>query len=164
MQRWQNSLVARQKLEADFLQEFNKRYVKLALKRWQTKLKHKRQTAWRQDMRQKMKIIKTKSELRLLKDAWAKWRQLNLSHRADLYYQQSLASRYLSQWKRRLVTLDNMDSLADDFAGVVYSRTLGKFWLNWKQVTSLCRDEHIMVQRIECRITANAFDVWRMCL
>jgi len=162
MQRWQNSLVARQKLESDFLQEFNKRYVKLALKKWQTKLKHKRQTAWRQDMRQRMKVIKTKSELRILKEAWAKWQQLHLSHRADVYYQQSLLSRYLSQWKGRLVTLDNLDGVADDFASVVYSRTLAKFWLNWKQTTCLRRDEHIMVQRIECRITANAFDLWRM--
>jgi len=162
MQRWQNSLVARQKLEGDFLQEFSKRYVKLALKKWQTKLKHKRQTAWRQDMRQRMKVIKAKSELRILKGAWAKWQQLHLSHRADVYYQQLLVSRYLSQWKGRLVTLDNMDSVADDFASVVYSRTLAKSWLNWKQITSLRRDEHIMVQRIECRITANAFDLWRM--
>jgi protein SFI1 len=164
MQRWQTSLAVRRKMEVDFLQQFNKRYVKLALKKWQTKLKQKRQTAWRQDMRQKMKLIKTKSEVRLLKDAWTKWRQLNLSHRADVYYQQSLSSRHFSKWKMKLFTLDNMDNVADEFARDVYSRTLEKSWIKWKHITSLRRDEHIMVQRIECRIIANAFDLWRMHL
>ncbi|KAF8959025.1 hypothetical protein BDZ97DRAFT_1923172 [Flammula alnicola] len=161
MQRWQRQLTTLRNREDELVAQFDTHRVKLIFDVWRMKLKHRRQIAWRNDMRQKMKIIKNKSESRLKEDAWATWRQLYLAHRADAHHRSSLLIRYHSRWKEKLMKLDDMDSVADQFGESSHFRSLQKCWSKWKETASLRHDEHLMVQRIDCRIMANSIDLWR---
>ncbi|KAF8902077.1 hypothetical protein CPB84DRAFT_894306 [Gymnopilus junonius] len=113
-------------------------------------------------MRQKMKIIKSKSDIRIKQDAWAKWRQLLRSHHAESHYQLTLLSRCLAQWKARIVHLDDLDIVADNFSQHVQLRSTRNLWDLWKHITRLRRSENIMAGRVDYRAISTAFDLWRM--
>lgn len=161
MQRWQNRVNSRKVAEDELVNQFQRRNVKGFFKTWQTRLKQRRQAAWRNDMRHKMKLVKNKSDNRLKQDVWAKWRLLQLSHRADKHYQTTLLARHHGRWKGRLIELDNLDVIADDFSEHIYLKSLKLSWNLWKQAASLRRDQNIITQRVDCRIVATAFDLWR---
>lgn len=62
------------------------RCLKGALDLWRVRLKERRQVQWRQDMRTRMKTVRDNHDLKLKKDAWAKWRQSHRSHIAEQHF------------------------------------------------------------------------------
>jgi protein SFI1 len=161
MQRWQTKLATRRIREDELVKQFDTCRARIFFKLWQAKLKHKRQIAWRNDMRQKMKIMKNRSDARIIKGAWKIWQQLHLEHRADTLYQSNLVIRYYSQWKEGLLKLDDMYNLADQFSESVQFALLKACFKRWTQTMNLRRDEHVMIQRIDRRIMTNSLDLWR---
>ncbi|KDR81550.1 hypothetical protein GALMADRAFT_113988 [Galerina marginata CBS 339.88] len=161
MKCWQRHVVSRRACEDKLVNQFHKHAVKSFFKTWQAKLKQRQQTAWRNDMRQKMKLIKTKSEIRMKKHAWAKWRQHQLSRAADKHYELRLLVLHHSRWKEKLVHLDSLDMAADHFAEEGHLRILSRSWGRWKETSSLRHDENVMALRVDTRVMANIFDLWR---
>lgn len=128
---------------------------------WQAKLKQRRQIAWRNDMRQKLRVMKSKTDARLVVTAWKKWRQIHLGHRAEFYYQANLMHRCLSRWRRRLLQTDDMQNLAVQFSDGIQFTHLRRSWIKWINAACMRRDERVMVERVNCRVVANSLDIWR---
>lgn len=161
MQRWLKRVASRRAQEDDLIKQLQKHSVSRFFRRWHSKLKQKRQEAWRNDMRQKMKIIKSKSDTRIKQDAWDKWRQLQRSHHAESHYQLTLLSRCLFRWKTRIEQLDDLDVVADNFSRNIQLTSLKNFWDLWKHVTRLRHNENIMTRRVDYRVISTTFNLWR---
>ncbi|KAF9480103.1 hypothetical protein BDN70DRAFT_877988 [Pholiota conissans] len=161
MQKWQTKQAMRLIREDELVKQFDTCRTRLSFRIWQAKLKHKRQIAWRNDMRQKMKIMKDKSDARLLKSAWTLWWQLHLERRADTLYQSNLIVRYHTRWKEELVKLDEKYILAAQFSESIQFASVKACLRKWTQMMALRREERVMVQRVDRRIMTDSFDTWR---
>ena len=161
MQRWQHKLTSRRQSQSQQVIKFSKRYLKVAFGVWQTKLKEKRQLLWRSEMKKKMKFIKNRSELKVKKDAWAKWRQLQLSHRADKHYQLRLLVRVFARWKTKLGQVYEMAEIADEYTGHLDLKVADRCWDYWKRAAVSRHQELVMIQRVDWRIVVNGFDRWK---
>jgi len=160
-QRWQARMAALNAAQDALVAQFWRRQLKRTFAVWQAKLRQKRQTAWRTDMRQKMKLVKLKSEVRIKREAWTKWQQMLLLSRAHKHYELGLLFRFLPLWKNKLRQIDALEVIAEEHAQLANVRTLARLWHQWKQHTSLQTQEAMLAQRVNCRIMSEAFDSWR---
>ena len=161
MQRWQSNLLSRQQFQNQQIAEFNKRLLKTTLTVWRAKLKEKRQLKWRVEMRKKMKFIKNKLEFKIKKDAWAKWRQLQLSHQADKHYRLCSLIRLFVQWKTRLRQVYEMGDVANEYANHLDLKVADRCWDHWKRAVVSRHQELVVIQRVDWRIMVAAFDRWK---
>ena len=161
MQRWQNKLSSRRQFQNQQIVEFNKRHLKIAFRVWQSKLKQKQQLIWRSEMRKKMKIIKNKLDLNVKKDAWEKWRQLQLSRRADSQYRLFFLVRFLARWKTRLKQVSEMADVANEYASHLDLKVADRCWDYWKRAAVSRHRELVVIQRVDWRIMVNAFGRWK---
>jgi protein SFI1 len=161
MQRWQSKLASRRQSQNQQIVEFSKRHIKTAFRVWQTKLKQKQQLVWRSEMRKKMKFIKNKLDLNVKKDAWAKWRQLQLSHRADRHYRLFLLVRLFARWKTKLRQVSEMADVANEYANHLDLKVADRCWDYWKRAAVSRHRELVVIQRVDWRIMVNAFDQWK---
>src|SRR6266545_4258219 len=155
MQKWRGRMTARQDAEDKLVAQFSKRLLKQVLDIWKTKLKQKRQTAWREDMRKKMKVILRKCDLRSKKDAWMKWQRVLLLHRAHRHYEIGLLYRSLSRWKGKSNRLISLERDADDFAKETEFRLTYHCWEQWKRTTILRHKSLVVARMVDARITAD---------
>ncbi|KAJ7156026.1 hypothetical protein C8R43DRAFT_1087387 [Mycena crocata] len=139
----------------------NVRVLRSAFGVWRAKTKEREQARWRASMRSKMKIIRDKRELKLMKDALAKWRQSHRSHLADQHYTKSLALRYVCYWRQKLADLDHLDILADEFSRVSDGGILERCWHYWKHESQLQIAHKIVTDSIALRVKTEVMDVWR---
>ena len=161
MQRWQSRLASRRQFQNQQIVEFSKRHLKTAFRMWQAKLKQKQQLVWRTEMRKKMKIIKNKMDLNVKKDAWAKWRQLQILLRADRQYRLFFLVRFFARWKTRLRQVSEMADVAKEYASHLDFKVADRCWVYWKRATVSRHRELVVIQRINWRIMVNAFDQWK---
>ncbi|KJA20236.1 hypothetical protein HYPSUDRAFT_1092898 [Hypholoma sublateritium FD-334 SS-4] len=161
IQRWQTQLTVRRNRESDMVKRFDVYRSRIFWGAWQAKLKQRRQIAWRNDMRQKLRAMKSKTDARLVSAAWKKWRQLYLGHHAGFHYQANLMHRCLSRWKHRLLHADDMQNLAIQFSDGTQFARLRRSWIAWINAIGMRRDERVMVERVNSRIVANSLDIWR---
>lgn len=161
MQRWQSKLASRRQFQNQQVVEFSKRHLKTAFRVWQAKLKQKQQLAWRSEMRKKMKIIKNKLDLNVKKDAWAKWRQIQLAHRADRQYRLFFLVRFFARWKTRLRQVSEMADVANEYASHLDLKAADRCWDYWKRSAVSRNRELVVIRRVDWRIMVNAFDQWK---
>ena len=161
MQRWQSKLAFQRQFQNQQVVEFSKHHLKTAFRVWQAKLKQKQQLVWRSEMRRKIKIIRNKLDFNIKKDAWAKWRQLQLSHRADRQYRLFLLVRFLARWKTRLRQVSEMADVANEYASHLNLKVADRYWDYWKRATVSRHRELVVIQRVDWRIMVNAFDQWK---
>lgn len=161
LQKWRDRLNARRDAEDKLVAHFSKRLLKQMLDFWKTKLKRKKQAAWREDMRRKMKVIKRKCDVRVKKDAWMRWQSVLLLHRAHRHYEIGLLYRSLSRWKGKSTRLISLARDADVFAKETEFRLAYRCWEQWKR-TVVLRHKSLRVTRIvDARIMADTLDRWR---
>jgi protein SFI1 len=141
--------------------QFSTRILKRLFELWKAKFKQKKRAAWREDMRQKMKVIKWKSELRIKREAWTKWQRLLLLQRAQKHYEVGLLSAVSVDGKKRLLELESLEQRADMFLKEADFKLLDRLWHQWKFNTVLRRKYLIMARRVESRILADALDKWK---
>ena len=108
-----------------------------------------------------MKFIKNKLDLNVKKDAWAKWRQLQLSHRADRHYRLYLLVRLFARWKTKLRQVSEMAGVANEYASHLDLKVADRCWDYWKRATISRHRELVVIQRVDWRIMVNAFDQWK---
>ena len=108
-----------------------------------------------------MKFVKNKSEFKVRKDAWAKWRQLQLSHRADKHYLLCFLVRLFARWKTKLRQVNEMADVANQYASHLDLKVADRCWDYWKRATVLRHRELVVIQRVDWRVVVNAFDQWK---
>jgi len=108
-----------------------------------------------------MKFIKSKLELKVKKDAWAKWRQLQLSHQADKHYQLCSLVRLFARWKTKVRQIYEMTDVANEYASHLDLKVADRCWDYWKKAAVLRHRELVVIQRVDWRIVVNAFDQWK---
>jgi len=112
-------------------------------------------------MRMKMKLIKERGDLKLKKDAWAKWRQLHRSRRASQQYSDHLLFRCYARWKQRLSNLDAFEATADVVSRAAALNDTKKCFVVWRKLANLQIIERHVVEQVNMRITCEIVDNWR---
>ncbi|KAF8136617.1 hypothetical protein EV363DRAFT_1320052 [Boletus edulis] len=153
LRRWRNvtaSLVEKQKHAITLA---NTRCLRAVLTLWKIKLKEKRQVTWRNDMRTKMKTIREKRDLKIQKDAWAKWRQSFRSHLSELQYNERIVLRFFTRWKSRLSKLDCLETAAEQFYRRTTCSAVLQTWKRWKRALAIKDAEKAVATKIGLRLS-----------
>lgn len=161
LQRWRERTATRHELYQRVSALSDNRRLKLAIQLWKMKLKEKKQSDWRNEMRTKMKIVRDARESKLRKDAWAKWRQSYQSHLSDRHYSQRLVLRFFQKWKAKFGQVDDLDAVADHFAYGKEQILMEKCWDLWRRALELRRAETVMAERVGLRVMGDAMNVWK---
>ncbi|KAI0831195.1 Sfi1 spindle body protein-domain-containing protein [Trametes gibbosa] len=139
----------------------DRRCLKRTLHVWKIKFKEKKQVHWREDMRARMKAVRDRDELRLKKDAWAKWRQSYRSHLSEQQFSRKLVVRFFVRWKARAGKLDELDAAAEHFVYAKEERIVERCWDLWRRGAELRLAEKSLRDRVDLRIIAGALDIWQ---
>jgi len=161
LQRWRAMTVTRNTLYQRVTVLSNTRCLRMALDVWKVRLKEKEQMKWREMMRSKMKIIKTKRESKLLKDAWATWLQSHRSHVAGQQYTKQLRFRYYVQWKKQLSRIIENEIIADNFFDATTQDAAKRCWHLWRNGNEIRDRERVLTERIELRLMGGTLTAWR---
>lgn len=161
LQRWETVMASRKELYTRITGLSDKRRLKRSLAIWRSKLREAQQSKWRHTMRLKMKAIKDKRELKLRKDAWAKWRQSYRSHLSDQRYEDGLRIRVYNRWKAQLSALDALEAVADDVLSATDDRRVIDCWERWRKTSKMESSAQIMIERINRREIADVMNSWR---
>ncbi|KAH8106712.1 Sfi1 spindle body protein-domain-containing protein [Cristinia sonorae] len=139
----------------------NNRRLRLAIQTWKGKLREKRQSQWRNDMRSKMKLVRNNHERKLVRDAWTTWRLGFQAHSADEHLSQKLLLRFFNKWRARLGSLDALDTAGDRFIAVRDSMALDRSWQVWRHSFHILQSERTMTDRVGMRLLSEAMVVWK---
>jgi len=142
----------------------NTRRLRVAIAHWCHRLKAKRQAAWRDDMRAKLKVTQERKNAKVMKDAWAKWRQSHQSHLSGQHYAERLVLRFLQHWRRRLFVVDHLESAADQFFNASVGRKTEMCWNRWRLAMETRSTERIISERVGLRIMGKALKTWKQHL
>ncbi|OJT15746.1 hypothetical protein TRAPUB_4382 [Trametes pubescens] len=160
LQHWRKRTAERHQLYLRVAALSDRRCLKRALNAWKQKSKEKKQVHWREDMRARMKMVRDRDELRLKKDAWAKWRQSHLSHLAEHQFSQRLVKRFFDRWKSRVGRLDQLDAAAEHFVHAKEERAMERCWDIWRRTAELRTAERSLRERVDLRTMTGALAVW----
>jgi protein SFI1 len=161
MKKWRDRLAIQRALEDQRVARFSIRLLKHRFDVWKAKYKKKKQALWREDMRQKMKIVKRKAEIRIKRDAWTKWQRMLLLHRAQRHYEIGLLYRSLGKWQEKIARVKSLEQHADIFLKETDLKVLDRLWHLWTFNTILRHKFQVMARRVENRIIADALDKWK---
>ncbi|KAG5221670.1 Sfi1 spindle body protein-domain-containing protein [Salix suchowensis] len=160
-QCWRSRTSSKLELYARIATISDNRLIRRMLDVWRARLKVKRQNKWRQDMRKKMKIIRERRETNLQKEVWVQWRQSYRSRLAREYYSKRLLLRFHKRWKDSLVSLDHLDTIADNALKSKDSRLLSGFWYRWRRALEIRSAEKAVEELVNVRIMAEALTKWK---
>lgn len=161
MERWRNRTASELDLYSRVSTLNNNQCLRAALRAWKSRLKEKRQTEWRNDMRSKMKTVREKREGKLRKDAWAKWRQSYRSHLSGLHYTERLVLRFFRRWKTKLLTVDYLEAAGDVFLNGKDGRVAERCWSYWRRAVELRNAERSVADNVRLRIIGNVMNIWK---
>lgn len=161
MQRWRNQTASQLELYDRVSALANNRGLRAALATWKSRLKEKKQTEWRNDMRRKMTSVREKREAKLRKDAWAKWRQSYRSHLSEQHYAERLVLRLFRRWKTRFLAVDHLEVVGDQFLDAKENRAVERCWTFWRRAVELRNVERTVSESVGLRIMGNTMEVWK---
>ncbi|KAG8217745.1 Sfi1 spindle body protein-domain-containing protein [Butyriboletus roseoflavus] len=161
LRRWRNATASLMGKQKHAITLGNTRCLRAALTLWKAKLKEKRQIAWRNDMRVKMKATREKRDLKIQKDAWAKWRQSFRSHLSELQYNERIVLRFFLRWKSSLSKLDCLETAADHFYRRSTCSAVMQTWKRWKRALAVSDAEKAVTAKISLRINREVMQVWK---
>lgn len=161
LHRWRSRTAARRDLYQRVATLSDSRRLKAALQVWHARHRERKQLKWRQDMRTRMKVVRDHHDHLLKKDVWAKWKLAFRGYLAHQHYSQQLLIRFHDKWRQKLVKFDRMDATADTFAAGKEKSLVRKYWNMWERAVSARRAERVTIERVDMRILASAYDVWK---
>lgn len=135
--------------------------MKAVVEVWRAKLRERKQVQWRENMRARMKIVRDHHDLKLKKDAWAKWRQSYRSHISEQHYSEKLVLRFYTKWRTKLVHLDRIENAGDQLVKSRGKTQVERCWSLWKRAMDMRKTERAMAERVGLRILASAVDLWK---
>ena len=139
----------------------DQRCLKSVFMVWRRRLIAKQNANWRDAMRGKMKIVRHKREGRLRKDAWAKWRQSYKSHLSDQHYNERLVLRIYKRWKERLIDVDHLEDMADQYLEGDLARVAEGCWNQWRRMAQLRLAERAVAERVNTRLKSQLLNKWQ---
>ncbi|PBK78094.1 hypothetical protein ARMSODRAFT_991560 [Armillaria solidipes] len=161
LQVWSSRLAAYRRTCQTANAMADERQMKKAFSRWRRSLVGKQNENWRNSMRSKMKIVRTKREQRVRRDAWAKWRQSYQSHLSDQHYNERLSLRIFKRWKAKLSAVDGLEDVADEVQHARAEHAVERCWTHWRQITHLRAAESVIAQQVGQRVKRQAMRTWR---
>ncbi|KIK93706.1 hypothetical protein PAXRUDRAFT_828690 [Paxillus rubicundulus Ve08.2h10] len=161
LRRWRNASASLLKRQEHVATLANTRNLRVAVTIWKVKLKEKRQIAWRNDMRAKMKTVREKRELKVQKDAWAKWRQSFRSHLSELQYNERVVMRLFLRWKSSLSKIDRLEANADGFHQRPNGSASMVVWKRWKRALEIRNAEKAVESKAGLRVKCEVMQVWK---
>lgn len=161
LHNWRAKTAQRRELYQRVAKLSDGRRLEAAVQLWRVKLKERKQAQWRNDMRMRMKTVRERHEMKLKKDAWAKWRQSYRSHIAEEHYSQKLVLRFYNKWRTKLVKLGRLEDAADSFVARRAKLQKERWWDLWKKEMGVKNAERAMAERVGLRILSDAMDVWK---
>ncbi|KAH7912247.1 hypothetical protein BJ138DRAFT_1178988 [Hygrophoropsis aurantiaca] len=161
LRRWRNATASILEHREQIAKLADQRCLRSAMTAWKARLKEKRQIAWRNDMRAKMKITREKREAKLRKDAWAKWRQSYRSHLSEQQYNERLVMRFFRRWNAQVAKTDRMEATADEFYGAHEGRVMANCWKRWHRVLVVRDAEKMVARKVGMRVMGEVMDVWK---
>lgn len=161
LRRWRNTTNSRMEKHRHADTLANTHCLRAALMLWKTKLKEKRQVAWRNDMRAKMKTVREKRDLKIQKDAWEKWRQSFHSHLSELQHNERIAQRFFLRWKANLSKMDRLEVAADQFYRRTTCSAVLQTWKRWRRVLAVRDAEKVVKAKVGSRINRKVMQVWK---
>ena len=112
-------------------------------------------------MRAKMKTVREKRELKIQKDAWAKWRQSFRSHLSELQYNERIILRFFLRWKSSLSKLDGLEAAADRFYCRAECSAVVQTWKRWKRALAVRDAERAIAAKVGLRVKREVIQVWK---
>lgn len=161
VQKWHMRLLALRDLDQRVQTLSDKKCLKAALTVWQNKHMLKKQAMWRDEMRNKMKLIREKRESKLQKDAWAKWRQLYQSHLSRQHYTERLVLRLFNLWKQKLARIDGLEGKIDGYVKTREKSVVARSWDMWRRAADLKNLEAALAARVSTQIARDALGKWK---
>jgi protein SFI1 len=128
---------------------------------WKRRLKGKRLTEWRRDMRNRMKLVREKQSGKLRKDAWAKWRQSYRSHLSGQRYTERLLFQFFQRWKAKLSEVDHLDAVGDGFLHASEERAAQRLWTYWKRAMEIRNAERATRDMVGLRVMEKVMTTWK---
>ncbi|KAI0029377.1 Sfi1 spindle body protein-domain-containing protein [Vararia minispora EC-137] len=160
-QRWRSRTAHLRDLSAQVQFIADQKCLRRALDTWFGALAQRAQERWRNEMREKTKVVRAARETKLRKDAWAKWRQLYRSHISQQYYSAHLLLRTFRIWRTRLEGLDEAEVKADRFEEVVEKKVMVRAWEMWKGEMLLRAKEAVVARHVGLRIQKRTLGAWK---
>ena len=158
---WRNATALRLQMHDRAATFADSRHLRLALGVWKAKYKQKKQQLWRSEMRAKMKTVRERHDIKLIRDAWARWQQSHRALLSELQYNERIAARYLLRWKNALLKLDRMDSAADDFSRRIKGSAAQRAWKHWQKAIAVRDAEKTVTHKVSLRIKGKVMDLWK---
>lgn len=128
---------------------------------WRKKLREKQQARWRTEMRNKMKVVRDRRGIRIIRDAWASWRQKYQVSFADRVYQQKVLLLAFLEWKEVFHRVHMVEGKGEQLIASRDQRLLLQCWQTWRAGTGLAGAEKEMADRVHAGIMWNAWSTWR---
>lgn len=128
---------------------------------WKKRSREKQQVKWRHDMRNKMKIIKDRHNLRILVDTWMLWHQKHQIRSAGEQYNQRVLLLAFLKWKESFRKMDMIEGKAEQLVILRDQRLLLRVWETWRAATRICSIEKGVVDRAHARIMWNTWMTWK---
>ncbi|KAI0693271.1 hypothetical protein BC835DRAFT_1354288 [Cytidiella melzeri] len=161
LHNWRTRTAARRELYRRVAVLSDGRRLKAAVQLWRVKLRERKQTQWRNDMRMRMKTVRDRHDMKLKKDAWAKWRQSYRSHISEQHYSQKLVLRLYQKWRMKSVKVDRLEGAADQFVAARMKLQKERCWDLWRRSIEMRKAEAAMAERVGLRILSNVMDAWK---
>jgi len=161
LQTWRQRTAARMELHKRVDHFADSKRLKVAMKIWKLQMRKHQQTAWRNSMRQKMKIVRDRHAANLRRDVWFTWRQAFETYKADNQYQARLVLRFYQRWKARVSKVEVLESRADDLFQQSLLRRGEDLWRHWVRRTRLLTLEKRVADQANLRILDSAVQRWR---
>ncbi|KAI9571309.1 Sfi1 spindle body protein-domain-containing protein [Boletus coccyginus] len=161
LRRWRNVTASVVEKQNHAVTLANSRCLRAVLTLWKVKLKEKRQIAWRNDMRTKMKTTRERRDLKVQKDAWAKWRQSFCSHLSELQHNERVILRFFLRWKSNLSKLDSLETAADQFYRRTACSAVVQTWKRWKRALAVGDAEKAVATKIGLRVRREVMQRWK---
>ncbi|KAF8559809.1 hypothetical protein OG21DRAFT_496214 [Imleria badia] len=161
LRRWRNATASLMEKQKHAVTLANAHCLRAALTLWKAKLKDKRQIAWRNDMRAKMKTVREKRDLKIQKDAWAKWRQSFRSHLSELQYNERIVLCFFLRWKSSLSKLHCLEGAAEQFYRRTTCSAVVQSWKRWKRALAISDAEKAVTAKISLRVNREVMQMWK---
>ncbi|VDC06598.1 unnamed protein product [Peniophora sp. CBMAI 1063] len=158
---WHNRVAALREREQAVAQAADARLLARAFTAWQAVAARRKQERWRTEMRGKMRSIRAGADKRIMKEAWAIWREKAEGAQADRIYAHTLLARTFGRWRAKLTELDSLDARADAFASQTGKGALVKAWDTWRKQRELRVKEEAVKALVGRRIRREVMVSWR---
>ncbi|KAG8824056.1 hypothetical protein FRC17_009185, partial [Serendipita sp. 399] len=137
------------------------RLLSFSLSKWRMKAWNARRARWAEDMKGKMVQLQRAVDSRLLSATLKKWHEAWILQRADRQYQRAILRTALTKWNRRLSSLVDLSSRAEQVVKHANTSILEDALTVWKRRVHLNVVARILQEKQADRIKWQFIRLWK---